>query len=451
MNTGNNRSPAKKKSKDSMFTKTYKWLHLWLGLASGIIVLIVCITGCIWVFNEEITGMLEPETKVERQDKPVLTPTQLTAIAGRLYPDKVPAYANYQQGRAINLTLSNKPKKGEVSTGRRGFGGGVLLKVNPYTGEVLAKEVRKKGEVDFFRLILNGHRFLWLPTEIGRPITNYATLTFVVILITGLIWWYPKKWNKSTTDKSFKIKWGASFKRLNIDLHNVFGFYAFLVLLCIALTGMVFGIKWYSEGLYWVTSGGESLKEFKRLESDSLQAGKFYTPEQAMNLAWNRVITKHPKSQGFYYSFPDTSKAKATISITVYPNTGQFYNSQGYTFDQHTLKELPREDVYSVSYDKASFGGKLRKMNYDIHVGSILGFPGKVLAFLAALIGASLPVTGFLIWYNRKFKKKKKKNDADAGSDANAGSAYKPRVKPKLKVISREQEPVLAATAVNTQ
>jgi uncharacterized iron-regulated membrane protein len=441
MNTGNKLTPAKKKSKDSVFTRTYKWLHLWLGLASGIIVLIVCLTGCIWVFNEEITGLLEPETKIERQDKPVLTPAQLTVIAARLYPDKVPAYANYQQGRTINLNLKGK----KDVAGRAG--GGTLLKINPYTGEVVGKEVKKKGEVDFFRFILNGHRFLWLPYEIGRPITNYATLTFVVLLITGLIWWYPKKWNKSTTDKSFKIKWGASFKRLNIDLHNVFGFYAFLVLLCIALTGMVFGIKWYSEGLYWVTSGGETLKEFKRLESDSLQAGKFYTPQQAMNLAWNKVISRHPKSQGFYYSFPDTSKAKATIAITVYPNVGQFYNSQGYTFDQHTLKELPREDVYSVAYSEASFGGKLRKMNYDIHIGSILGFPGKVLAFLAALIGASLPVTGFLIWYGRKFKKKSAKKPTESGI---AKKPLDPLARPKLKILKPEPTEIVASNpAVN--
>jgi uncharacterized iron-regulated membrane protein len=43
-------------------------------------------------------------------------------------------------------------------------------------------------------------------------------------------------------------------------------------------------------------------------------------------------------------------------------------------------------------------------MNYDIHVGAILGFPGKVLAFLASLIAASLPVTGFMIWWGRRKK-----------------------------------------------
>jgi len=445
MNSGSKQTATKKKPKDSVFNRINKWLHLWLGLGSGVIVLIVCLTGCIWVFNEEITGLLEPETNIAYQNKPVITPSQLTAVAARLYPDKVPAYATYQQGRAINLSL-----KSPNETGRRG--GGTSLKINPYTGAVISTTVHKKDEVDFFRFILNGHRFLWMPVEIGRPIVNYGTLVFVVLLITGLIWWYPKKWNKSTTDKSFKIKWGASFKRVNLDLHNVLGFYSLLFLLAIALTGMVYGIKWYSEGLYWVTSGGETLKEFKRMESDSLQAGKFYKPQQAMDLAWNMVIAKHPKSMGFYYNFPDTAKAKATIGITVYPNKGQFYNSKGYTFDQHTLQELKREDVYATDYATASVGGKLRKMNYDIHVGSILGFPGKVMAFFASLIGASLPITGFLIWYGRKFKKKKKKKtDADAGSDVNGGSVYQPRAKPKLKVISKEQEPVLAANAVNTQ
>ncbi|GAE83536.1 hypothetical protein JCM10512_1818 [Bacteroides reticulotermitis JCM 10512] len=49
-------------------------------------------------------------------------------------------------------------------------------------------------------------------------------------------------------------------------------------------------------------------------------------------------------------------------------------------------------------------------MNYEIHVGSILGTPGRVLAFLAALFGASLPVTGAYIFIKRTRKKKKKKS-----------------------------------------
>src|SRR5690606_2535605 len=108
MMTGNINTPQKKKVRSSVFTKINKWLHLWLGLISGVIVLIVCITGCIWVFNEEITGILEPQTKVERQNRPVLTPGQLYTIVSRDFPHQQPAYAFYQQGRAINLNLRDK-------------------------------------------------------------------------------------------------------------------------------------------------------------------------------------------------------------------------------------------------------------------------------------------------------------------------------------------------------
>ena len=413
--------------------KVNNWLHLWLGLASGIVVLIVCITGCIWVFNEEITAFIEPETRIEKQERAVLSPSQLIAVANKEFPGMKVSYATYQQGRTINIGLGERKK------------GGAILKVNPYTGQVIDKKEAKKGDFDFFRFILNGHRALWLPFEIGRKIVNYSTLTFVVILITGLIWWWPKKWNKTTRAKSFTIKWGASFKRVNLDLHNVLGFYAMLFLLCIALTGMVWGLDWYSKGLYWVTTGGQTLPERGRLTSDSLQANLHFTPEQAIDKVFQQVINKHPESQGFYYTFPDTAKAKAIISVTVYPDKGQFYNSRSYKFDQHTLKSLTSGDVYDVSFEEASAGQKLRKMNYDIHVGSILGFPGKVLAFLAALIGASLPVTGFLVWWGRKFGKNKK--DRSLLRNNSTGSSVRKSVKlPTIKLP--EAEPVLQSNQI---
>nr|WP_277603215.1 PepSY-associated TM helix domain-containing protein [Sphingobacterium sp. DR205] len=53
-----------------------------------------------------------------------------------------------------------------------------------------------------------------------------------------------------------------------------------------------------------------------------------------------------------------------------------------------------------------TLGMKWRNSNYDIHVGKIAGRTGMWIAFIASLICASLPVTGFYIWYGRKFKKK---------------------------------------------
>jgi len=419
-------TPNKAEGK-SRFRRVNDWLHLWLGLISGIIVFVVCITGCIWVFNEEITGMLHPERHVAKQELPVLIPSEIQRIAQESHPGQRVQYAYYLQGKSV-----------EVGVGKWEAPERFTLRLHPYTGEVLSSEKQAKGETDFFSFILHGHRALWLPYEVGRPIVNYATLVFVVLLITGLIWWFPKKWNKSSRKKSFTIKWRASFKRVNIDLHNVLGFYAMLFLLVIALTGMVWGLAWWSDGLYWVTSGGEAIPEWKEHQSDTLQADKLYTSKQAMDLAWSKVIKDNPRSEGFYYGFPDTTNAKSAISITIYPGASQFYNSTSVTFDRHTLRELEGHAVYDKPFAQSSFAGKLRKMNYDIHIGSILGFPGKVLAFLAALTGASLPITGFLIWWGRKFKRKK---ELTTKHKTNGKHAARPKVqiKPHVRITNQKE------------
>lgn len=391
-------APKNKKNNRSLFYRISAWLHLWLGLLSGIVVFIVCVTACIWVFQDEITTMLHPQTKVAREPRPVMHPSALMNIAQKEYPGKRMAYASYQQGKAIYMALGE------------GRHGNTVLHIHPYTGAIISNVEHKKGETDFFRWILNGHRFLWMPPAIGRPIVNYSILIFVIILITGIVLWWPKKWTKAAKNQSFKIKWKASFKRVNYDLHNVLGFYSLLFLLAMALTGMVYGIKWYSKGLYWVTSAGKTLPDFERPLSDSLQAGKHYTPQAAMDIAWNETVKANPDAQGFYYSFADTARPASAITITIYPTAGKYYNNRSFSFDQHTGKKLADNNpVYGKSFEESTGAAKLRKMNYDIHVGSILGLPGKILAFFASLTGASLPVTGFLVWLGKKRKTKKKK------------------------------------------
>ncbi|SEN65306.1 Uncharacterized iron-regulated membrane protein [bacterium A37T11] len=400
--------PAKKYSR-SLFYRISAWLHLWLGLVTGIIVVIVCLTGCIWMFNEEITNLLEPKTRVKHRDQAVLTPSQLQEVVKKNYPGKHPTYASYRMGSAIYVGVTSGEKKPPgKKVGRRG--GEISLRINPYSGQIVKVTETKEGQTDFFRFILNGHRFLWLPYEIGRPIVNYSILIFIITLITGMVLWWPKKWNKSTRDKSFKVKWDGSPKRVNYDLHNVFGFYTLLILFAVATTGIVYGIQWFSKSLYWVSTGGQTLPAFERSESDSLQVNKHYSLSQAMDLAWNKVLHKHPDAQGFYYSFPEADDVKSTIGIYIYPSAGKNFNNRNYVFDQHTLKPLKGYALSSKDFSESNFGEKLRRMNYDIHIGSILGLTGRCIVFFATLIGASLPITGFIIWWGKRKKRPKSIN-----------------------------------------
>ena len=61
-------------------------------------------------------------------------------------------------------------------------------------------------------------------------------------------------------------------------------------------------------------------------------------------------------------------------------------------------------------------------MNYDLHTGAFAGIPTKLLAFFISLICAAMPVTGFLVWYNKGKKKKSKKQKRDHSLIAKLGT-----------------------------
>jgi uncharacterized iron-regulated membrane protein len=248
---------------------------------------------------------------------------------------------------------------------------------------------------DFFRIILDGHFYLWLPHDIGQPIAASATLIFVIMMISGLILWWPR--NKAAKKQRFSIKWSASWKRKNYDLHNVLGFYMTWIAIFIAITGLVFGFQWFAKSLYWVTSGGETMVPHEHPVSDT--TSKVYFTNMA-DILWNqhRETVKETESLGIYFASLPTDP----LEVVVNHKPGTYYKSDYFHYDQYTGEELPATGSYAGKFEDAPVADKIVRMNYDMHVGAILGLPGKLLAFFASLLASSLPITGFLIWRGRK-------------------------------------------------
>ncbi|PRY06388.1 putative iron-regulated membrane protein [Pontibacter ummariensis] len=396
---------SKKINGKSAFRRLNDWLHLWLGLVSGVVVFIVSITGCIYAFQQEIKDALEPWRFVEVQDRAFVPPSQLLDTAQVYMAGHTPT----------GLTYSNK--EGAAAVGYEGMENGkrsfTAVFMNPYTGEFLQKQQAiGEGEFDFFRFVIDGHRALWLPYEIGRPIVGACTLIFVVLLFTGLIMWWPKKWNKSNVDKSFKVKWNGNFKRVNYDLHNILGFYSLTLAFVLAVTGLVWSFEWFADGLYYVTSGGEAMPEHSHPHSDVSQAGVLAQDTiPVLDQAWYKTLAQEPHAQGFYMA-PTLEHEDDAIEVIAYQDHGSWYNRNEYYYDQYTLE---RYRVKGDKYEEASFADQLYMLNYDVHIGAVWGLPGKVLAFFISLICASLPVTGFLVWWNKK--KKPRRKAASAGAE----------------------------------
>ena len=373
-----------------------KWIgriHLWLGLVSGVLIVFLGITGCILAFEKEIRNLTESYQFVEKQDKAYLPPSQLKAIA-----------AKQLNGRPVVGLEYGSPGKAAFAAYYDTVAY-TIVAMNPYTGEVLkVKDMTK----DFFRIVLNGHFYLWLPPAIGRPIVGSATLVFLIMLISGIILWWPK--NKAAMKQRFSIKWNAKWRRVNYDLHNVLGFYMSWIGIFLAITGLVWGFDWFADATYYATSGGKQRPPHEHPVSDPKIAGN---TDQVADKLWTAHRANMTDKESITVFYPVTATDPLEMGVNHRPGT--YYKVDYYHYDRYSGEELPATGSYAGGFDEAGLADKLVRMNYDIHVGAILGLPGKFLAFFGSLIAASLPVTGFLLWRGRRKKKAKPQATADIG------------------------------------
>ncbi|HVW59205.1 MAG TPA: PepSY-associated TM helix domain-containing protein [Puia sp.] len=385
--------------------KTIKYwigrLHLWLGLASGIIVLIVSITGCLFVFQKEISEtiwrekyfVIPPEVPVQQP----LSRLQETAQAV-LGPDKpindITTY--HDPGRSWEFMAYNINDTALSYFGSVAYYQSVFI--NPYTGQVTGTRDYK---YDFFSIVKSIHWSLLLNTKYGQPIVGWSTLIFVLMLITGLVLWWPKKWTKAMRNRSFKIKWKAGFKRVNYDLHNVPGFYTLIPALIISMTGLVWAFTWFEDMVYGAAAGTTTRPALVNVKSvDSARTNEdLMSFQHPMSIAFGEALHQLPAAQRLLM-IPPAGKG-GIIYAYGYKDDETYYGSDALQFDGYSGRLL-----YRRNNSEKNRGEKLIEMNYDIHVGAIGGLTGKIIAFIAALICASLPVTGFIIWWGRKHKKR---------------------------------------------
>lgn len=367
--------------------KTIRKIHLWLGLITSLPVFVVSLTGAIYAFEAEIRDLTQEYRHVEPRQLSMLPPSVLREEAHAAYPDHhLHSLAYGAADKAVEAVFYEP----DPLVYR-----GVYL--DPYTGDVI-------GKVDFthefFWVILQGHYYLWLPPVIGQPLVAYSTLIFFFILITGLYLWWPK--NKKVRKQRLRFSWKSTtrWRRKNFDLHTVLGFYAWIFALVFALTGLIWGITWIGASVYTMAGGEKSLQYY---EPQSVTVERPIPLNENMDVLWKELSDQYPHADHIDMHIPTSDSA--SIYVNIKHSKGTYWRTDFRFFDQHTMEELETQSIYG-KMENATPADKLIRMNYDIHVGAILGFPGKVLAFLASLVIASLPVTGILIYFGRKRKKR---------------------------------------------
>ena len=411
-------------------------LHLWVSVPFGLVITITCFTGAMLVFESELTSLCSggastvepagdplPVWKILELVEPSLeSGVEVTGVV-------IPSDA----GEAYKVNLS-KPRR-------------AALYVNQYTGEVLGKYMRPP----FFDVTRRLHRWLMdtRPSDggiyWGKMIVGASTLAFAIILLAGIVIWWPR--NRKMLGNRLKIVVSKGKNRFWYDLHVAGGIYAALFLLAMSLTGLTWSYGWYNDAFYSLFSDESVVRDVVTVSAEEKYEPGAATPldrtdtADAVSAATPRTdavsgATTHAdavsgataqadavsgatvQAEGCnspYYSWHvavDAVSANAdfnTITVSggsVSVALGGFGNQRAYDkyeFDEETGKIISVE-YYSDSSLRRKAGGWVR----TLHVGTWGGMFSKILYFLAALLGATLPLTGYWLWIRRLYLKRKR-------------------------------------------
>lgn len=365
-----------------MFSKINAWLHLWLGIAAGVPVIILSITGSVLVFEQEIKELSTDYIRVEAQQAAHQLPPSVIyqAVKERLPEKEITSAWYYGLDKSVKVSLNNSDS---------------VVYVNPYSAEILDVV----NEEDFFHFMEEGHRHLWIEGKVGKQLVGWSTAIFLLLLISGLILWWPKKWTKRTRSQSFTIQWSAKFKRINYDLHNVLGFYALTLAIVMCITGLIMSFPWTRKSVIWL-SGGYPVRPKTELLGHPPEYSAINLKDALLvaDQVWLKVRYEYAKfnKEAVIVHFPSATEH------TVYACTDMKDGTwRDLTFDRNTLALTGR---IMDPIDEANTTEWLMRANYALHTGFIGGMATKIGYFLASLICATLPITGCYIWWNKKKK-----------------------------------------------
>lgn len=389
------------------------WIHLAVGLALGVVILIMSVTGVLLMYERQITewadrGYRSAPPAPGAQRLPV---ESLLAKVLEARPEATLA----------SLTVQSDPTAPAlVSLGRRSS-----LYLNPYTGEILGEGSQKVRA--FFHAVTDWHRWLGAHDESrdrARAITGASNLGFLFLVVSGIYLWVPRKWGRTQLRNVTWFRGGLSAKARDFNWHNVFGFWLAIPLFFVVASAVVISYPWASNLLFRMVgeepparsgppggggaerrAGGPERREGGpgRREGGRGEGGSTELTLAGLDPLWKRAEQQVPGWQSL--SVRLSGEAGDPVTFTI--NSG--HRGRPDLRSQLTLDRASGEVVKWEPFASQSLGRRVRAWTRWIHTGEAGGFLGQTLAGIASAAGAVLVWTGFALAWRRFFPKKRRR------------------------------------------
>ncbi|WP_437202519.1 PepSY-associated TM helix domain-containing protein [Planctomicrobium sp. SH664] len=391
----------------SYYRTIWRW-HFYAGVLTTPLLLVVVATGAIYIYGAEIVDWVFRDAIYVQQVGPeTLPPEDLVAAvenekeaAGKKFTR---IFLSADPQRAAMLTFRVPPKPGDPppqrGRGGRGRGNQTTYYVDQYSGVVQGTTAPQEAYQRFFRGTLSLHRNLWIGTT-GRLFVELATSWLVILGVTGIYLWWPKKWN----DKG--VWWprlrGKTYVVLR-DLHTVVGIYLTPVILLVTVTGLFYAYIW-SQGFFLlnhpemaIAAMREPARGEQQRNAGERQREEVPPPKFPLNAAVAKARELYP-DRDLTVTMPTSGHPEYDVSaINDYARaTWGPMQSTGLHLDPDT-GEIHEE---SHLWDNPRYWW--HTWTYPLHVGSVFGQYSKALWMVSMLVLFSMPLTGLWMWWERR-------------------------------------------------
>ena len=335
-------------------------LHSWIGLKLCLFLGLICLTGTLAVFSQEIDWLLHKPMRVADGGQ-TASWGRIVHAAQRAHPDWV-----LEGVTAGHTRLFAARAQMQRPDGRRRF-----VWVNPYTAEVT-------GDTGWFntqRLLRNTHRHLMLPVRWGVPLVAALSLPLLLSLLSSL--YIYRKWWRGF----FKWPDAARPRRLWGDVHRLAGVWSLWFVLLIAATGL-----WY---LVESLGGGAPAAPTTALADDD-------APVRPVDPAAVDAAVRTAQQQWPALRIDGAIPARDGGSI-VFVGQAQAWlvreRANNIAFDLHSGAVLGAHDGRHLSAHQ-----RIAEMADPLHFGSFGGWPIRLLWFIAGTLLTALCFTGVYLY-----------------------------------------------------
>ncbi|MEM9158518.1 MAG: PepSY domain-containing protein [Verrucomicrobiota bacterium] len=370
-----------------VYQAVWRW-HFWAGLLISPVLVIVSITGALYVFKPELERVMYPEIMLNEGISHVHA--GFDTFANRV-EERDPTH------KLHFINVSKDPARNwegfaEVS-GPNGTRGLLRYYYNPRNRKIAGT---LDNETSFFRVVLAIHRRLMGGTP-GRIIVEVAVSWTIITVLTGAYLWWPRKKGKVRGVWIPRNK--GSVRSLLRDWHAIPAIYLSIFIVAIMVTGLLFTKVWgtafrasvfLSGGFpeFFISPPKSVVEEGAEMPADS----DAISIDQAVATGFNHFDFH---KAGFGLDLPHSGSNDA-FSITT--DTKEPFSDRAAIF----IDRFSGETLAFATNDDLPWQTKAVLLFYPIHVGSIFGLATKVLAVISCLLLIAMSVTGVWMWWKRK-------------------------------------------------